>query len=496
MKKIYLSLVFALLFIAARAQSWQTVYSNSTLYYDSGLNAIKIISKQVAPNGDSIFRSYPNLLKPLQFGGNSYAKWDSVSWIGNKIIIRQNGYNGLLNDNNDTCWINTSAMPGQAWDFIIADSVHIEAIVDSVGQYNMHGIADSVKYIRILAVNATLADSNYYKYYNGKQFWLSKHHGIIKTFLISARKDYSAFTGLFPHTFKPEYTQTTLNYFTPRYFDNYSIGDVVQSSFTSNFFYNGQKSALVTITKYTGKRYTPNMDSAIYTLLKRNIAEHRNVVNNQLISRADSSWTDSVVVTNFDVPTFKTMPQEMGVAIVNFGYVGFGKCFTNFSFNRAGSCILPEIHQKYAGDVVGGEFRQPFDQEYSMAYLALGGLEYDYLDGSSGNPGGSWMRRDIVYVKNTCGESGTDVTLSVKETETQNIISVYPNPAGNFLTILAQDIKAIEITDMQGKAMQYAPLALYSNNWLLDVSGLSNGVYFIRVTSEQGTSAQKFIVQR
>jgi len=83
-------------------------------------------------------------------------------------------------------------------------------------------------------------------------------------------------------------------------------------------------------------------------------------------------------------------------------------------------------------------------------------------------------------------------TLSIEEYEVDNSISVIPNPVINVTTIKAKsNIKSIELYDMQGRIVQ---TKIVNTNILnFDMSLLSNGVYFLKIKTENGTNIEKMI---
>ena len=74
--------------------------------------------------------------------------------------------------------------------------------------------------------------------------------------------------------------------------------------------------------------------------------------------------------------------------------------------------------------------------------------------------------------------------------QTANTVSIYPNPATTVLNVVAEGYNTIEIVNLLGQTV-YAANA--TNNMQINVSNLNNGVYFVRVNGENGTTTQKFI---
>jgi hypothetical protein len=68
-------------------------------------------------------------------------------------------------------------------------------------------------------------------------------------------------------------------------------------------------------------------------------------------------------------------------------------------------------------------------------------------------------------------------------------IKIYPNPANNKITIDATDVVDVKLFDVLGKQVT----STKTND--VDVSNLTNGVYFIQVQTKQNMYSQKIIVQ-
>ncbi|MTE25422.1 T9SS type A sorting domain-containing protein [Winogradskyella ouciana] len=81
--------------------------------------------------------------------------------------------------------------------------------------------------------------------------------------------------------------------------------------------------------------------------------------------------------------------------------------------------------------------------------------------------------------------------LSVDEVELQNV-KLFPNPAQNKLQItFNQIIDGLTIVDINGRELNSIEISV--SDYSLDVSGLSNGVYFLEIQSGESKSTKKFI---
>lgn len=109
----------------------------------------------------------------------------------------------------------------------------------------------------------------------------------------------------------------------------------------------------------------------------------------------------------------------------------------------------------------------------------------------------------LVRVKAVCTEDESTFTTSVPFTTTvgigenvlSHIVELYPNPTSTFVTlrIKSDNIQMVEgqIYDMYGKLLKTVPMDNPNNT--IDVSDLSSGVYFLKISTNQGTVNKKFV---
>ncbi|NRB59191.1 MAG: family 16 glycosylhydrolase [Winogradskyella sp.] len=87
-------------------------------------------------------------------------------------------------------------------------------------------------------------------------------------------------------------------------------------------------------------------------------------------------------------------------------------------------------------------------------------------------------------------------TMSVDEFDANNMISLYPNPVKDALSIQTlSPIKKLQIVDLKGRLIKEKDFSTNLNNQLhYDITFLNEGLYVVEVTFENGTTAtQKFI---
>ncbi len=76
-----------------------------------------------------------------------------------------------------------------------------------------------------------------------------------------------------------------------------------------------------------------------------------------------------------------------------------------------------------------------------------------------------------------------------------NLVSVFPNPATSIINIKKAstiDVSSVDLFDVLGKKVG---ASYNSNNGTVDVSGLAQGVYVLRVNTNAGTLTQKIVKQ-
>jgi len=101
---------------------------------------------------------------------------------------------------------------------------------------------------------------------------------------------------------------------------------------------------------------------------------------------------------------------------------------------------------------------------------------------------------DVIYVVTVTGGYDSGDPSSVQDLDLAvEVISFYPNPTTDILNISATNIRTIEVINMMGQVVIQTRGS--GNTHTLDVSNLSPGLHFIRVTTDTGVSVGRFIKQ-
>jgi len=81
-------------------------------------------------------------------------------------------------------------------------------------------------------------------------------------------------------------------------------------------------------------------------------------------------------------------------------------------------------------------------------------------------------------------------TNSLDQLFEQDLISIYPNPAEDFITVeTAENIQQMSILNIHGTLVQTAATKTFS------IADLPNGIYFLTISTDKGTAQRKFIKQ-
>lgn len=87
-------------------------------------------------------------------------------------------------------------------------------------------------------------------------------------------------------------------------------------------------------------------------------------------------------------------------------------------------------------------------------------------------------------------EQTTFTSLSNSIFEFDNSVSIYPNPTSSKININSNsNIKSIELYDVQGRVL----VTQIGNSKSLDISDKTNGIYFVKITTEKGSKVEKIV---
>jgi len=223
---------------------------------------------------------------------------------------------------------------------------------------------------------------------------------------------------------------------------------------------------------------------AVYTIKRDNIVlvnDHPSTTYTDLNNDPVKPYTWTVIAkcttTGESFPATKQMPECVSCPAPN-----------NLTFSHIEGCAAVQIVWTASPDV------NAFDIKRNGALIATNLTEKTYKDyGFNPNATNNY----IVIAKCALGNSETPGSIGpcVGINETSAIgFSIVPNPAKDNIRITADtNFNKVEVINFLGQTV------ITQNNDSkkadVNVSNLTNGVYFVRIISDNGTSVQKFVKQ-
>lgn len=124
-------------------------------------------------------------------------------------------------------------------------------------------------------------------------------------------------------------------------------------------------------------------------------------------------------------------------------------------------------------------------------------IDFIVTSGSSTAGGNNAAAATMVFDNYSAIASSTDTLLSTEKVElVSNSIAIFPNPAKDVLNVNASNsaINAVQIVDLNGRQVISKSFNNVSDAQI-NVNELATGMYLINISSENGTTTQKFLKQ-
>ncbi len=179
MKSLKLTLIICLFSSSfASGQNYQTVISNRISFFEGPYRSIECIRlDSVKFQTDSTLYPFSNI---QQTEDGCFTPFGD-SWIGAKIIKKENGINIYFNRNHDSIIIKTNAVLNDSWTvYYLPDSIKIIATVTSHDTMSFLGQLDSVKILGFQVYDKNMNLLDYLL--NNMELKISKNFGFVKTF--------------------------------------------------------------------------------------------------------------------------------------------------------------------------------------------------------------------------------------------------------------------------------------------------------------------------
>lgn len=119
----------------------------------------------------------------------------------------------------------------------------------------------------------------------------------------------------------------------------------------------------------------------------------------------------------------------------------------------------------------------PYNGDPNSCMIQLSGRWMNVIEASNGSYEGSWA------IKATTADQG-NAGISTLESIP---VAVYPNPATDKVTVLADNISRVEVLDITGRVVAT------TTEHVVNIADLESGVYFFRIITAQGTYSQRVV---
>jgi len=447
------------------------------------LNLIISNSDTISYTEDSVFFPMANIQYESDICANPYG----ASWIGEKVVIQQEGDHLFFNKNEDTIRIRASASVGETWKVFESESRIVKATVLENEPISFLGLTDSVKTIGFQVYDKV--ENPLSHDLNKKTIRLSKHYGAVRIL------NFYQFPDIFQLNYGywgrgltiynlvglsvPEVGVQNLSWFDV--FD-FQPGDEIHTLLDKFSWYEeGSGSAIY---EQTIKRFltrTDFADSIVY-------AYERKISTLSVVDTTPSLnfIHDTAVMVIRPNPEFEPLPGE----------------------------VIIEGNRAYAHSMTGGNWvskRVPSIAErvdrsgddYCWTICCFDGcfMNESYY-GGLGGPYGSCTEAFVfgkteyrlTYFKKETHSWGTPHEITgVERVNAPSSLRIYPNPASDYTWIesATEPIKVIYLLDLGGRVvLEHAP---HSNAVRLDLSHLSPGIYFLRAIVEGEVLTSRFV---
>jgi hypothetical protein len=450
-------------------QNYQTINSKRTSLFMSDNENIKCIRiDSVRNDGDSIF--YP-LYNIIDVGAGCYTPYQA-SWLGDKVLIRSDGYNIFFNLNKDSIKINTKATAGESWNaYQQNDTTIIFAKIISIDTLSFIGLKDSVKTIEFQAY-----DTNHIpieSFFNAKTILISKNYGIIKTLNFAEFSDiYSCHEFNLAGITNP---QKGIKNLTAKDIFNFDIGDEIHIKFSSDMTYSYgsyNREEKKSILKYINKENKG--DSIIY-----DIEYKENIMSNNSGAITYSYLFDTIKSIIVSDTILDKLPGEP-----IYSDIGWWEFYMFQGTNNKWSKVKPAVYSWKIGNINDTCFNDFIGDDCLPDYVYIEGLGGPYYWCEFWSILGE-IENSLVYYKKGGDTWGTPLIITnVIESDLGENYLLYPNPSKNYVNLnISPECLPCNflLFDIYGKLLMDKQILDEEN--IINIEDFSTGMYFYILTN-------------
>lgn len=473
-KALLFYLLMFLLIITGNAQNYQTYFSGKTISFSNPYEGLKFqrVDSVSISQGDSVLWFFPSFDMEDYHCVNPHGP----NWSGRKLIVRENGDNVFFNKHNDSILLKTHAELHSPWlAYKKAGSFNIFAEVVNHDTLTFLGVTDSVKTIGFQVYDDN--NNNISHALNNRHLKISKNYGLIKTFLFRKFPDYNPG---YPYLIEYDITGISSpelgirNLTWKEVFDDFYPGDELHVLYESCYGDLSDLSCSVrrSIFKYLTRIEYP--DSLKYTVER--ISSLKTTQSGSSTGYVFTHDTITSLLRFHSDINFNKLSEE---SIIQGDVISFN--LQSIKHIGGDKYVMTKTTDLYKDlEKVSEEC-----WEFPVSDILI--INPDYMKGLGGpyywaSMWDSFSRRRPVYYKKGSEEWGSPMTI-VDETGTDNPdepgITVFPNPAGNYVWLTADIPVFFEIIDLHGSVL--ITELIDSGHQQIDTSKLKEGIYIYRI---------------
>lgn len=470
MKNLLPFLLMLLLSVPGASQHYQAISSNRISYFENESGNIYCIRIDSATfETDSVF--FP-LAQIQQMGSNCYTPY-GASWLGQKVLIRDNGDNIFFTATNDSVVIKTAASINDTWTaFRLTDSLFITATVIEQDTLHLLGLVDSVKTIGFSVYDKDMHPLN--SSLSHMKLRISKHYGMITTF------PFYLFPGL-----QQDFQDASFEVYELVGMSDPEVGLQNLTWAAVNDFQPNDELHITHESVYNDLSQNISItDKAIYSYLERHdypdsivyyCARKQHILTTTTSGSATVFYNDTVkTVIRPDSIFDGKLPGEPVIS----GVEAYAYQMTNGAIIAK---IKPSVHEIIVPSA-DSCWIKPIADGCFPSYTYIRGLGGPYYECTHAFAFGGEARKLVYYKKGTTTWGSPLTITSSDEYREKTTISVFPNPASDFIIIGLPDLNPpvfFELTDISGRTI--LTKSIDSPGQRINIMDLNAGIYLYKL---------------
>jgi hypothetical protein len=501
MKYILILILLGISFVDASAQNYSCVSSESKTYFTNSrgyLRGMRMDSVKVV-NGNTVY--YPfRTARTNYMAWADYADTMGGSWWGKQIVESTNGLTYLFNVKGDTILINNAANVGDSWIFLDDTSaVHYTAEVASIDTQAIGSLLDSVKIITLTArdVNGIVVPDSV----NGLQLRLSKHSGLLtaidfymfpyRQFLSDSWPGTDCYfhesVGGTNHPGKDLLTYNAVAFEVPDSFQvfNYNIGHRYHFSESSSWPINNSSVSSGYKIVITNKTITPTAILYDYNYWRKTTVYPGNAAP----ATSYDSGASLLHIQKGLILDTTYMPEEWYSGKQRGWYYYYLPDDSSF-------CLKSPRYSKVSDKIINNRFGGGGPEPSYPHYHYKEGIGEIRFDNGNGHPESQSLSRGIEsagVLSDMCNP--INQIVSIDEMPKGEIpMLLYPNPVHSLLHLEgpADYSWSVSVYDVFGKKVN--AVQGLKGRTEIDMSGLSPGIYFLKIYAKGKLATRKITV--